>query len=212
MSSAPPAAAAAAPTSASQLLAQGEALKAQGNAAYGAGEYAAALRAYKHVILVTRSLASQSAAIAAVVGGPALGGADAVAFNALLLTIHTNLAATYLKMRDFEKALKYAREARQLDAGGSHIKSMLREAQALRGLGRTADAAAGIDAAVARHSTGRDAIWANLVHERAELRAELAAAAAVAAAAPTSSAMEEEGCGTGGAGNGGGGAGFAATQ
>jgi tetratricopeptide (TPR) repeat protein len=117
-------------------LAEGLALKEEGNKLFKDAEYYTAIKQYKRGILRTRGLFSRS-------GGMAMFGAsrglepltdeEESSLVHLTQSFHANLSACYLKLGEWDKAVKYALVV--LDADPGNVKSMLRLGQAYHMLG-----------------------------------------------------------------------------
>jgi tetratricopeptide (TPR) repeat protein len=120
------------------LLAEGTRVKEEGNDLFKAAKYREALACYKRVLLSTRRLASLTADMApfstsaAVTGahprGAPLTDEQDAAYRALLLSIYSNLGATYVKLADADKAVVYCSKGLELDP--RNAKLMLRLGQA----------------------------------------------------------------------------------
>jgi tetratricopeptide (TPR) repeat protein len=131
-----------------------------------------AIRAYKGIVLLTRTLSNRTAGMASLTGAS---GADAVMdpsqedeFRTLMSTVYTNLATAYLKMDDAEKALQYSDKALREDPTELNVKALLRQAQALRVLGRAEEARSVLAAALGAHKAN-DGLRSSLKEELALL-------------------------------------------
>jgi FK506-binding protein 8 len=117
-------------------LAEGLALKEQGNKLFKDGEYMKAIKQYKKGILRTRGLVARTAAMAMFAlgrGTEPLSEEQEAELVRLTQSLHANLSACYLKLSEWDKAVRYA--AVVLDSDPGNVKSMLRLGQAYNQLG-----------------------------------------------------------------------------
>lgn len=111
-------------------------LKETGNTLFKESEYSKAIRMYKKGILRTRALVARSSGMAMFSmqrGSPPLEPEDEVELVKLTQSLHANLSACYLKLGEWDKAVRYA--AVVLDSDPGNVKSMLRLGQAYNQLG-----------------------------------------------------------------------------
>ena len=112
-------------------------MKEAGNSLFKGGQYENAIRQYKQTILFTRSLVSGTCGVAmfaAALGHDvALTRPQEAQLKKLTQSLHANLSACYLKLNEWEKAVKYA--AMVLESDPNNVKSMLRLGQAYHKLG-----------------------------------------------------------------------------
>ena len=107
--------------------------KAAGNAAFAAGDLAAAVLAWNDALRHVEELGTPS-------GEPLDDPSQAGAVAALRVSANLNLAAVALKRSDWDGAAKHAGAVLAVDAGS--VKALFRRAQAARILGDAAAAAA----------------------------------------------------------------------
>lgn len=171
-----------APSTPAAILERAAADKEAANAAFRAEDLPAALKGYKRILLTTRSLQNACAAMGAFSGGPPMAEGDELRYHDLLSTVYGNIAAVYLKMGDAEslgRAVDHSSKAIDEDLMRTNGKAHLRKVQALKRLGRLAEARAAADAALSTYGFGGSGPVA--VALRAEIK-ELGVASAKAAA------------------------------
>ncbi|KAE8213594.1 hypothetical protein CF327_g2920 [Tilletia walkeri] len=116
-----------------QKFAQGIAYKDEGNQHFKDGEWQKAVGSYHHAALYLKGLVSEGTSIGDLIGGATGSPSDGnwlPESKRQLSVVRNNMAACFLKLEKFPRAIQCADECLQLDP--SNVKAAYRKLQALR--------------------------------------------------------------------------------
>ena len=134
--------------SSSSSVAEAERLKAEGNDAYRAGDYARAIARYTRAFayIGLKPISAESAAMLAVSGRQNASVTDN-AVSALHVSLNVNLAACYVALSDWPRVVDYSARAIALDA--DNAKAHFRRGTAFLNIGDLDNADADLQKALA---------------------------------------------------------------